>query len=1104
MKSFKANKVPTRTLGGNYIAPFYGESFNLGEMAFDPDCGITVLSWKRLWDLGRLTVDNETSSVKVEIDINESVITLEFNWVEDILAGDISEYINAIDNHRAYAVLRKQWTSSSDEPSELLEKFKIVKDMSTQEIEGLDMVHRALKATWSSSEQDLISRVQRGELVGTKFDVADIRRYFKVFDKDLQALKGRAEDENPGVDAPITGKIEGVILHCDLMFVCGIPFLVSIDSKHKFVCCAALRNLEAIHIVSELEETRKFYELNHEKAGGVKFDRQTGVSANLVLDITGLTLMSKSTNVFPAESVIKLIKQRIRSKVSEIPAMLPKTVVINVVMGAVSIVNTISRSGNENRISARKSLQGATQEYESIFALSPSDYCEVQYLSDNDVMHDRTVPALALRVDPSNSNDWFFYNLVSGKVFTRHYSCANVMPWSSKVSERISYLATLDPIKGDSELGIKETEQIDPEYFSHQTAPNRPGRKRKADQIGIMGLTKAAAESKAAVEPPPSQDYVSPKIFEPSTLLGLREFKSMSEEGKQSYEESNYADWQCDGTLCYDVSTAVMVQYRDIKEGYNYSIQVSPKQSIELFGDELTRQALVEEIEGLLSRKAFSAVLKSSLSNTQKKRIIRMSTFLKQKFDSTGKLLKLKARLVAGGNLQDRSLYTSEEMSSPTVATQNVFSIISIALSEGRKLMTFDVNMAYLEADMKDEVYMTLDPLSTQMLIDIDPSYAHTLDGKTVTVKLEKALYGCVQSGKLWYDRLKNFLLSIVFTTNAMDPCVFNRMSPSGKQLTIAMHVDDGLVTCEDEQELDRFEKQLKDEFKISCSRGPVVEYLGMKIDTTHKDGAEITMARYISEVVSESGVTKKSRTPAQDNLFKIDVESKILDASNRQRLHRLVAQLLYLATRVRPDIMLPVLFLCSRVNIATVQDQKKLDRIMEYLCNTGDLGIVIGERGKNIELNVFADASFAVHGDMKSHSGIWMSHGRGPILCKCGKQKLVSRSSTEAELITLSDSVSLAAGHVQFLQAQGIKVVANIQQDNMSTIALAEKGRSTSDRTRHVNIRYFFVKQYLDEGTMKISYCPTKSMIADILTKPLQGEHFESLRSLLLGYTVQ
>ena len=78
----------------------------------------------------------------------------------------------------------------------------------------------------------------------------------------------------------------------------------------------------------------------------------------------------------------------------------------------------------------------------------------------------------------------------------------------------------------------------------------------------------------------------------------------------------------------------------------------------------------------------------------------------------------------------------------------------------------------------------------------------------------------------------------------------------------------------------------------------------------------------------------------------------------------------------------------------------------------------------------------------------------------------------------------------------------AVLHQDNTSTISLAENGRSNSDRTKHIGIRYFFVKQYVENGTMKIQHCPTLQMIADILTKPLQGELFRRLRDLLLGYT--
>jgi hypothetical protein len=77
----------------------------------------------------------------------------------------------------------------------------------------------------------------------------------------------------------------------------------------------------------------------------------------------------------------------------------------------------------------------------------------------------------------------------------------------------------------------------------------------------------------------------------------------------------------------------------------------------------------------------------------------------------------------------------------------------------------------------------------------------------------------------------------------------------------------------------------------------------------------------------------------------------------------------------------------------------------------------------------------------------------------------------------------------------------ATLYQDNTSAMKLAEKGMSTSERTRHVNIRYFFVKDRIDSGEIKLEYKPTKMMIADILTKPLQGEHFRRLRAELLNW---
>ena len=480
--------------------------------------------------------------------------------------------------------------------------------------------------------------------------------------------------------------------------------------------------------------------------------------------------------------------------------------------------------------------------------------------------------------------------------------------------------------------------------------------------------------------------------------------------------------------------------------------------------------------------------------------------FLKEKFDSVGKLLKLKARLVAGGNQQDKSIYTSDQISSPTVSTTSFFTLAAISAAENRHILTFDIGQAYLNANMEGEVYMVLDKLTASILIDIDPSYKRYLEKNgSMLVKLTKALYGCVESAKLWYNHLKETLIKLGYTVNPVDICVFNRVSESGEQSTVCFHVDDGFASCENLEDLKLLEKQLRKEFKhVEIHHGKIHEYLGMKLDFTEKYTCHITMQAYIKRLIDDNQIFKSSRTPAGTNLFIVDEDSEKLDKASADDFHKVTAQLLYLGTRVRPDILLPTTFLCSRVQSPTIEDVKKLTRVLMYLNRTPDLGIMIGgDRLGNFRMMTYADASFATHPDgMKSHSGILLSIGRGPVLVKSSKQKLVTKSSTEAELVALSDATSLSIHELQFLKAQGIELVANLMQDNTSTIKLAENGRSNSDRTSHIKIRYFFRKQFLDDREMKISYCPTMHMVADILTKPLQGEQFEILRDMLLGYT--
>jgi hypothetical protein len=130
------------------------------------------------------------------------------------------------------------------------------------------------------------------------------------------------------------------------------------------------------------------------------------------------------------------------------------------------------------------------------------------------------------------------------------------------------------------------------------------------------------------------------------------------------------------------------------------------------------------------------------------------------------------------------------------------------------------------------------------------------------------------------------------------------------------------------------------------------------------------------------------------------------------------------------------------------------------------------------------------------------MSLGRGAVHGASNKQKLNTRSSTEAEVVGVNDCMPQVLWTRYFLEAQGYEVRDSVvYQDNQSSILLEKHGRaSSSKRTRHINIRYFFVKDRIASGEVTVEYCPTGEMVADFFTKPLQGILFKKFRNFIMN----
>lgn len=329
-----------------------------------------------------------------------------------------------------------------------------------------------------------------------------------------------------------------------------------------------------------------------------------------------------------------------------------------------------------------------------------------------------------------------------------------------------------------------------------------------------------------------------------------------------------------------------------------------------------------------------------------------------------------------------------------------------------------------------------------------------------------------------------------------------------GKQCTIVWYVDDLKISHVDSTVVDAVIEMVRKKFgnkmPVPVTRGKIHDYLGIKIDFSNPGQVTMTMTDYIDELLKEvptelmKGV---SSTAAAGHLFAVNEKAEKLDGETAILFHHLTAKLLYLSKRTCPDLQTPVSFLTTRVRNPDIDDWKKLGRCLRFLRDTRTDPLTLQADGSGV-IRWWVDASFAVHGDMRSHTGAMMTMGKGCAYAISRRQRLNTTSSTEAELVGVSDVMGLVLWTRRFLEAQGYTVRDNIvYQDNQSAMLLENNGRmSSSKRTRHIDIRYFFVTDNIKNGNLQVQYCPTDDMFADFFTKPLQGSKYRRFRSVILN----
>ncbi|KAG7345606.1 reverse transcriptase RNA-dependent DNA polymerase [Nitzschia inconspicua] len=449
--------------------------------------------------------------------------------------------------------------------------------------------------------------------------------------------------------------------------------------------------------------------------------------------------------------------------------------------------------------------------------------------------------------------------------------------------------------------------------------------------------------------------------------------------------------------------------------------------------------------------------------------------FLKEKRCGT-----IKGRGCADGRKQ-RLYKSKEETSSPALSIEALLLSCVIEAYERRCVLTCDIPGAFMQADMDELLHLKLDGTILEILLCMEPFYRQFVtyeNGKKVLyAQLDKALYGAMQSALLFWKKLTWYVDDLKLS-----------------------HVDPEVV----EEIFAKLQEEFGKEAPLSVTRGEVHNYLGMRINFSVDGKVQFTMPTLVEEIVAQlppSMATGPSTTPPANHLFEVNSKAAKLPMQDSDLLHRLTTQLLYLCKSARPDLQTAVAFLTTRVASPDTEEMKKLGRCVQYLRRTAHFPLVL-EASCIRNIRWWVDASYVVHPDMTSHTGATMTLGKGSVYSMSTRQKLNMRSSTEAELVGVNDAMSLILWTRHFLEAQGYTVQKNIvYQDNESAILLEKNGRqSSTKRTRHLNVRFFFVTDNVNQGRLSIEYCPTGDMIADYFTKPLQGPPFRKMLKQILN----
>ncbi|CAI7738953.1 unnamed protein product [Closterium sp. NIES-53] len=412
--------------------------------------------------------------------------------------------------------------------------------------------------------------------------------------------------------------------------------------------------------------------------------------------------------------------------------------------------------------------------------------------------------------------------------------------------------------------------------------------------------------------------------------------------------------------------------------------------------------------------------------------------------------------------------------------------VLCEAAAKNFPLRQIDVSNALLYADVDAEIYV---------------EYPHTYPTNPPSVfKLKKSVYGIKQAPRLWQQHLNRKLTEVGFRQLPHDPGMY-RLDDKGSYVLLVAYVDDILYVSLSTSLGDRIEADLKKSIELTIST-KVTQFLGLNVSRT-SSAIHLTASKYAESLAKRFNIsTDFVATPYRSTLTGHVPNLKNLSAAGLQLYQQQLGCLLFAAVTCRPDLAYIASHLAQFLRCQKEEHSLDLQRALRYFVSTPTLGLIFnaGKPTDKMYLSGYVDADHAADtSDRRSRTGyIFCLEPIGPISWNSSKQELVSLSSAEAEFIAAC-AATREGLYLQELLDEANFVMPNqftLQCDNQSAITIANKP-GLVNRTKHISLRYFFVKDAIDKGRMRLVYCPTSDMAADSLTKKLTRQKFHHCNQL-------